>query len=167
MKKQLHILQGFIILTIILIFGLLSIKFIYHIRHEKLDTTYMWNIDFENLQVSEGSKEGNLTINDNEVSLDVELDNENEFYEFTIDVTNNGTLDAKISDLFFNIENDKNILKYSLTYLDDRQIAKDDILASKEKKTIKVKVYYPIQTNKVYEALNLKLSFRINYTAII
>lgn len=167
MKKQLHILQGFIILTVILIFGLLSIKFIYHIRHEKLDTTYMWNIDFENLQVSEGSKEGNLTINDNEVSLDVELDNENEFYEFTIDVTNNGTLDAKISDLFFNIENDKNILKYSLTYLDDRQIAKDDILSSKEKKTIKVKVYYPIQTNKVYEALNLKLSFRINYTAII
>ncbi len=167
MKKQLHILEGLMIIVVIIIFGLLSIKFIYHIRHEQLDTTYMWNINYSNLKVTEGSKDGQISLNDNEIALEVELNNENEFYEFTFDITNDGVLDAKIDELKLDIDNDKDILKYSLTYDNDLQISKDDILAAKDKRTVKVKIYYPLQSSKIYEALKLKLSLNINYTAIL
>lgn len=167
MKKQIHILEGIIILTVILIFGLLAIKFTYNISHEKFDSSYMWNIDFSNLNVTEGSKVGNISMENNAIALNVVLEDENEFYEFTLDVENKGTLDAKISDINLNVENNSNILEYSLTYLDDRNINKYDVLKSHEKKTIKVKIYYPTQKDKIYDALNLKLSFGLNYTAVI
>lgn len=167
MKKQIHILEGIMIHTIIIIFGLFAVSFIYKISHEELDSSYMWDISFSNLKVKDGSKEGTISLENDAIALEVELEEENEYYEFTLDVENKGTLDAKISDINLNVENDKNILEYSLTYLDDRYIEKDDILKSGEKKTIKVKIYYPTQSNKVYDALNLKLSFDLNYTAVI
>ena len=137
MKKQIHILEGLMILTIILIFSLLTINFIYTIRKQVFDSSYIWNINFSNLKVSEGSKEGNISLKDDCVSLQVELAEENEYYEFTLDVSNNGTLDAKVGDINLDVKNDRNILNYSLTYLDDKNIQKNDLLRSGETKTIR------------------------------
>jgi len=166
MKKQLHILGGILILVFILVAGLFTIKFIYNIKHEKLDTSYMWNINFTNLQVSEGSKEGNITLDNNKLNLEVTLEKEEEYYEFTIDVENKGTLDAKISKLDIDIDNPKDILKYEINYSDGMSIDVGDKLLSSETKTIKVKIYYPKQDNKIYEALKLKLSLNIEYTTL-
>lgn len=166
MKKQIHILEGLMILTIILIFSLLTINFIYTIRKQVFDSSYIWNINFSNLKVSEGSKEGNISLKDDCVSLQVELAEENEYYEFTLDVSNNGTLDAKVGDINLDVKNDRNILNYSLTYLDDKNIQKNDLLRSGETKTIKLKIYYPVQKEKIYDALNLELSFNLNYISI-
>lgn len=166
MKKQLHILQGLIILIIILIASLLSIKFIYKIKHEKLDTTYMWNINFTNLMVSKNSKKGDIKLEDNNINLELILEKENEFFEFTVDIENNGTLNAKLTDFNIIVENPKKILTYKITYIDKTEIKKGDILYSNDKKTILVRIDYPKQNNKIYEALKLKLSFNINYSAI-
>mgnify|MGYP006916022877 CR=1 FL=1 len=166
MKKQIHILEGILILTFIVIASLLSVIFIYKINHEKVETDYMWNIEFSNLNISEGSQKGTLTLNDNIINLDVSLKDDSEFFEFTIDVTNNGSLKAKIDEININEEKDNEILKYTISYLDDTPLKEGDILNSHTKKTIKIKIYYPKQKDKIYEKLNLKLTFNINYVAI-
>ncbi len=167
MKKQIHILEGMIILTVIFIFSLLTINFIHTIREQKFDSSYMWNINFTNLEVTKGSEDGTISLNDNAISLQVQFDKETEFYEFTLDVVNNGTLDAKIGEINLDVKNDKKILDYSLTYLDDKIIQKDDLLKAGEKKKIKVRIYYPVQKEKVYEALDLELMFNLNYISVI
>lgn len=166
MKKQLHILQGLFILTFILIMSLLIIKFIYNINQENIDTSYMWNIKLDNIKIKEGSKNCKTTIENNILKTEVLLEKEEEFYEFTFDVINNGSLDAKISEIKLGIDNPQNILTYKLSYLDGTSINKEDILESKSKKTILIRVDYPKQKDKVYEALKLSLTLNIKYTAI-
>jgi hypothetical protein len=166
MKKQIHILEGLLILIVILLLGLLTIKFIYHIKHEDVDRSYMWNINFANLVVTEGSKEGKINLKNNNISLDVTLDKENDFYEFIIDIENKGTLDAKLTNYKIDVQNPEKILKYKITYLNDVSIDQGDVLESNSNKTIKVRVEYPKQKNKVYKSLNLKLTLNIEYSPI-
>jgi hypothetical protein len=164
MKKQLHILEGIIILIVILLAGLATIKFIYDIRHEKVDTSYMFNINFENLNVNENSKAGNISFDNNNLNLDVTLENPNDFYEFTLDINNKGTLDAKIANIDLKVDNPKEILKYRLTYLNDTNIEVGDILKSNEVKTIKIHIEYPETNTKIYDALTLKLNLLIEFS---
>lgn len=163
MKKQLHILKGHIILTVILISALLLISFIYKITHEQVDTSYMWNIKLTNLKVKEGSKEGNISLKDNKVTLDLTLKEEKEFYEFSFDIENNGTLDALLDEYNLSIDNKKNILTYKITYLDETPISKGDILNNKSTKTIKVRIDYPKQEKKIYDELTIKISLSLKF----
>ena len=166
MKKQIHILQGIIILTFIFIASLLIVKFVYQIRHEQMDTSYMWNINLTNPNIIEGSEEAELNLDNNQISLDLTLQNENDFYELLLDIENNGTLSAKLEDIIFNVDNEKEILKYSLTYEDNSEIKVGDIIKSNSKKTIKIKIVYPQQQEKIYEALKLSLNLNLKYSAI-
>ena len=81
MKKQIHILQGIIILTFIFIAFLFFVEFIYNIRHEKMDTSYMLNINLVNPRTKEESQKGDFNIDNKQLSLNVTLQNENDFYE--------------------------------------------------------------------------------------
>ena len=69
MKKQLHILKGLSIITIIFISSLLLVSFIYNILHEPGDTTYIWNINITNPKETTNSQKGNLTIDSNKFIL--------------------------------------------------------------------------------------------------
>ncbi len=138
MKKQLHILKGLMILSIIFISSLLLIKFIYYINHKKIDTSYIWNISLNNIQIAEGSEEANISIDKNKIDLKVTLKEENDFLEATFDIENKGSLNAILEDYKLNIDNQKNILKYKITYLDNSEIQKGDIINSKTKETIKL-----------------------------
>jgi hypothetical protein len=60
MKKQIHIQKGLLILTAIFICSLFLVMFVYRITHEKVDTSYMWNIKLTNLKVKEGSEKYRL-----------------------------------------------------------------------------------------------------------
>lgn len=166
MKKQIHILEGLIIIIILIIALLMSIKFIYNIKHETLDTSYMWNIEFNNLKIIEGSEEGNLSLKDNQINLEANLKKEGEYISFTIDITNHGSLDAKINDINLKVDNPTNILTYSISYINKEPINIDDILLGKETKTILITIKYPKQPKKIYDPLNLKLALNISYTAI-
>lgn len=166
MSKKLHIIEGLIILTIIVIACLITIPFIYNIKHEKLDESYMFNINFNNLQVKEGSKEAKISLENNIVTLDVSLDKEEDFYEFYLDIENTGTLAAKLTALTSDIVNSKEILTYMLSYQNDKEIKLEDIIPSNETKTIKLRIEYPKQKNKVYEKLELKLSLLMKYEAV-
>ncbi len=165
MKKQLHILKGLFILTIIFIASLLSIKFFYKINNEQLDTNYLWNIKFNNIIVEEGSQEGKIDFTDNNLTLEVELSKVKEYYEFTIDIENSGTLNAKLDTINLAIDNPKNILTYQVTYLDGTTIKQGDIIESQSKKNIKVRIDYPETKEKIYDALKLSLTLNMKYIA--
>lgn len=165
MKKQLHILKGLFILTIIFIASLLSIKFFYKINNEQLDTNYLWNIKFNNIVVEEGSQEGKIDFKDNNLALEVELSSSKEYYEFTIDIENSGTLNAKLATINLAVDNPKNILNYQVTYLDGTTIKQGDIIESQSKKTIKVRIDYPETKEKIYDALKLSLNLNMKYIA--
>ena len=166
MKKQMHIIEGLIILNIILICGLFTIKMIYEIKHEPVDTRYIWDIKFQDIKITEGSTKGNVSLKDNTLNMDVILKKENEFYEFTFDVKNNGALDAELSEFNLKTHNPKDILKYSVTYLDGSKIQEKDILKSNTKKTIKVRIEYPTQKTKIYEELKLTLNLKLTYNSV-
>ncbi len=165
MNRLLLILQNVIILILITMFVLILSLFIIKIKNQKLDTSYMWNIKYSNLNVTDGSKEADLALDDNELALELTLENELEFYELTIDIENSGTLDAKISEINLNIENYKNIIKSSLTYDDNTEIKIGDEIKSNGKRTIKLRIEYPKQEEKIYEALTLKLSLNIKLSS--
>lgn len=163
MKKQLHILKGHIILITIFIFTLLLISFVYKILHEPVDTTYMWNINITNLKVKEGSKKGTISLKDNKISLDLTLKEEKEFYEFSFDIENNGTLDAILDEYILDVDNKKNILTYDISYINNKPISKGDVLNNKSTQTIKVRIDYPKQEKKVYDELNIKIALSLKY----
>lgn len=166
MKKQIHILEGIMILTTILISGLLVIKFIYHINNEKMDTTYMWNIKLTNLHVKEGSKEGIISLDNNLLNLKLVLEEENEFYEFTLDIVNEGTLSSELDNINLNVENEQGILTYDIKYIDQTELKKGDVIKSNETKTIKIRIDYPKQEEKIYESLKLNMSLELKYKAL-
>ena len=56
------------------------------------------------------------------------LEKETEFYEYTFDITNNGSKKAKLNSLNIEVKNPKNILVYSINYLDNKEIKKERIL---------------------------------------
>lgn len=166
MKKQLHILQGLFILTFIFIMSLLVIRFIYNINQESIDTSYMWNIKLDNIIIKEGSNNCKTVIENNSLKTEVVLEKEEEYYEFTFDVINSGSLNAKISDIKLGIDNPRNILTYKISYLDGTPINKEDILNSNTQKTILVRVDYPKQNENIYDALSLTLTLNLKYIAI-
>ena len=54
-----------------------------------------WNIIFDNIVVYDGSVEGNATIvDDTSISFNANLDKPGDYFEFSVDVSNEGTLDA-------------------------------------------------------------------------
>ena len=166
MKKQIHILEGLLILTITLIASLFTIKFIYDINNEKINPETLWNLEFNNLKVTEGSETATINLDNDIIYLDLKLKEENQFYEFTIDVINNGVLKAQLSEIKLEIDNPKNILTYNISYIDDSTIEKGDIILPNSKNTIKVRIDYPKQQEKIYEELKLSLSLNVKYIAI-
>lgn len=162
MKKQLHILQGIIILLIILIISLLLIKFLYKINNEKIDTTYIWNLSLNNLNIK-GNEKSKTTINDNTITSEIILEKETDYYEYTFDITNKGTKKAKLNSLNIEANNPKNILVYTIKYIDNKEIKVGDIINSNDKKTIKVRVEYPKQKDKIYDEVKLLLNINFEY----
>lgn len=163
MKKQLHILKGHIILTIIFLSSLLLISFVYKILHQPVDTKYIWNINLTNLKIKEGSKKGNISLKDNKVVLDLTLEKEKEYYEFSFDIENTGTKDAILEEYNLEVDNKKNILTYSISYLNNESIKKGDVLSNNSTQTVKVRIDYPKQENKIYDKLNIKISLKLKY----
>lgn len=166
MKKVISILESLLIIVLLFITILLSIKFIVKIKHEQIDSTYLWNITFSNPKIKEGSQDGEIKTNDNELNFSVTLKNEEEFYEYTIDIKNEGNLDAQISEINQEIKSTKNILVAQINYDDGTEIKKGDVLKSGDKKTVKVSITYPKQKEKIYDELTLELSFSLKYVPV-
>ena len=124
-----------------------------------------WDVYWNNVQVTQGSVEttqGNQArITDQaktQVEYSVTLNEPGDFYEFTVDAVNNGTIDAMIEDgsIVKGVYSDSNYtqsvtlpktISYTVTYADGTEIAPKHLLAKKTNgvattETYKVRIEY-------------------------
>lgn len=132
-----------------------------------------WNVHFENIQVTSGSvsatKAAAIDTATTTVDYNVDLTKPGDFYEFTVDVKNTGSINAKLSALptLSGVSTAQDVYtNYTVTYKDGTAIKADDKLAAGETKTLKVRVEFDKNiTNDQLptEAQTLNLTFAMNY----
>ncbi|MBQ2640337.1 MAG: hypothetical protein IJF92_06240 [Bacilli bacterium] len=130
-----------------------------------------WDVRFENIQVESGSVEANTpTITNNTtITYTVNLNTTGDYYEFSVDVANKGTIDAMIDSVnITNLTDDqKKYLTYSVTYYDlGLGLEEKQELKSGKTEKLRVKVAHKkdIKASDLpTEDQSLTLSVSINY----
>ena len=133
-----------------------------------------WDIHFNNLVVNDSSVEAttpaSIDPSDNtSISYGVKLNRPMDFYEFTVDIVNTGTIPGKISLVDINGFNSEieNLVLYTISYTENgSEVQVGDILNGGDRKNIKVRVYYNEQisiSDLPASNINLNLVFRIVY----
>ena len=108
-----------------------------------------WNIHFENIQETTETNVtastapvavGTSTIN---LSYSVSLVKPGDKYEFTADIVNSGSINAKLSDLTLTgVPNGMDYVSYTVTYADGSAIDEDDVINANASKKILVTVEF-------------------------
>ena len=116
-----------------------------------------WNVYWNNPVVTEGSVTGTqvttpptIDTNKTAVSYRVRLSKPGDYYEFTIDAKNDGTIDAMIASISNTINGGTAIpayLKYSVTYDDGVEVGINHLLEANTTQTYKIKVEYRTDIN--------------------
>ena len=132
-------------------------------------STNTWNIHFENIQVKEGSVTATtsptLSNNNTSITYTIDLNRPQEYYEFTVDVKNDGSLPGKvsISELSGITTEAQAIIDYSVTYTNGNLVNIGDILNAGAKKSIKVRVFYKDEIDPADSPAN-DLKLTLTYT---
>ena len=131
-----------------------------------------WDIHLDNISIKDGSitaEEAATVLPDTTaVSFSINLSDRGEYYEFDVDVVNNGSMDAMLSEITTSGVSDSQsaYIDYLVTYTDGNEIKKNDVLPRKTTDTIKVKVQYKediSSTTLPNEDQNLKLQLQLTY----
>ena len=106
-----------------------------------------WDIHLENPKVRKGSVSDEVpTITSgNTMNFNVEFDIPGDYYEFTVDVVNDGDIDAMIDNVIKNPElttEQAKYIKYEITYLNGNNITESQGVPAKSSIPIKVRVEY-------------------------
>lgn len=122
-----------------------------------------WDIEWQNIEISPGSVEkdqvpieAHILGDTTKVEYSVILHNPGEYYEFTIDTVNTGSIDAMISKIdtrFYEVDGktEKELpkyLEYEFVYNDGTSIMKKQLLKSKHKEKIKVRIKFKEDISK-------------------
>ena len=135
-------------------------------------TRASWDVHFENLNVTTGSVTASTPASitdDTTVEFATTLDEPNDFYEFTVDVVNEGTMDAMID--IFSISPtlttaQAKYLEYTITYEDDTELESKQELKANATETIKVRFNYienSDKTNYPTEDQSFIIEFSVDY----
>ena len=107
-----------------------------------------WDIHFENLVIESNSvsaiRDAEIDSTKTLIEYSVQLIEPGDFYEFTVDIVNNGSIDAMISEVLkqgISSEQEKYI-EYVAAYSDLVLLTEKDYLKSGEKENIRVRVKY-------------------------
>ena len=169
-KKVVLSLLALLLLTITVGYAALSTTL--NINGTSKINNATWNVQFKNLTVTPGSVSATkaATIDSaTEIDYNVELIKPGDFYEFTVDVTNTGTIDAKLGEapILSGVSAEQDVYtNYTVTYIDDTAIHANDKLAAGTTKKLKVRVEFDRNiTNSQLptEAQPLNLTFAMNY----
>lgn len=164
MKENKRTKYYIIVLLLVLVMGIgyAAIQSTLNINGTAMIKISGWNVHFENLHVTDGSVAINTTAGDvaaaiedtNKTSVDyvVTLEKPGDFYEFTVEAVNGGTMDAKISSVVSKMNNAvittlPTYLEYSVTNQDGTPIEVDHALNSGNRETYKVRVAYSQDLN--------------------
>ena len=131
-----------------------------------------WDIHFENLVKSDGSvtatTEASIDSTKTLIEYTVTLAEPGDFYEFTVDMVNKGTIDAMISEVLKEglSSDQEKYIEYTATYTDGVELEEKDYLKVGTKENIKVRVKYreDIDSNDLpTEESAISLSFKVTY----
>ena len=132
-----------------------------------------WDVHFENLKVTSGSvtatKAAAIDSGKTNITYEIPLSIPGDFYEFTVDVKNGGSIPAKVSanPTLGGISSAEDVyLNYTVTYSDGRSIAVNDALAAGATASYKVRVEFDENISNSQlpsEAKTLDLTFAVNY----
>ena len=172
------------IAIIILVVLILCISVGYAIIQSTLNITgtagissVTWDIHWENVQITSGSvstSEANKATIDaagTTVNYTISLPKPGDFYEFTVDAVNAGSIDGMISTVTSKLNNVNittlpDYLEYSVKYADGIEVRENQILAASGSETFKVRIAYKrdIEASQMPEtAQTLNLSFAVVY----
>ena len=117
-----------------------------------------WSIHFDNVQInsnsvalSTGDRAASINQTDDTlVEYTITLSTPGDFYEFTVDAVNDGTIDGMIGEIISKLNNTvisttnpvPSYLDYSVTYSDGTTIAPNHLLAANTSETYKVRVEF-------------------------
>ena len=136
-------------------------------------TAASWDVHFENLQVTSGSVTATTPASitdDTTVEFSAELAEPNDFYEFTVDVANDGTMDAMIDNFSISPElttAQAKYLEYTVTYSDGVELEDKQELKQGTTETLKVRFSYienEDKTNYPTEDQTFNIEFTVTYT---
>ena len=136
-----------------------------------------WDIHWNNVVITEGSvstsNADKATIDNTKttVNYNIVLDKPGDFYEFTVDAVNAGTIDGMIDVISSKLNNEEittlpAYLNYSITYSDGTPLQGNQLLAANSSETYKVRIEYKrdIAANQLPETTQtLNLSFSVTY----
>jgi len=127
-----------------------------------------WDVHFENIQVTTGSVSATAPAitNDTEVGFSVNLEDPGDFYEFTVDVVNDGTFNAKLDTLTILptlTTAQQNYFAYTVTYSDGTAVNLNDALDTGDTETLKIRFEYLTQTDtSLYPTADDSLEFSVS-----
>ena len=147
-------------LFILILLLLLGIGFAALAANLKIDGTVSvhkvnWDVHFENVEVTQGSVAANpAPTSDNETTREmnyaIRFSNPGDFYEFTVDIVNGGTINAMLNLMVNKVyetgtDHEINLPAYltnTVTYIDGTPIQKDQILKRGKREKIKVRIEF-------------------------
>lgn len=131
-----------------------------------------WDIHLDNISIVDGSitaqQEATIAPDSTAVSFSIDLSDRGDFYEFNVDVVNNGSMDAMLSEITTSGLSDEQsaYIDYLVTYADGNEIKINDVLPRRTTDTIKVKVQYKEDISSTVlpsEDQNLTLQLQMTY----
>ena len=130
-----------------------------------------WDVHLENVQVTGGSANATTPAKlsgTDTITFAVDLNTPGDFYEFTFDVVNDGTIDAKLNtkpSIPSIPENLKSYVTYTVTYSDGgTALNANDTLAHGATKKVKVRLEFKKDIAQLPTVEDpLALSFTLNY----
>ena len=137
-----------------------------------------WDIHFENLNISEGSVSlstgdvaASIQSSRTDITYTVALNTPGDYYEFTVDAVNTGTVDGMVESVTSKLNNEPittlpSYLNYSVTYLTNDDIGVNHLLKAGDFETYKVRVEYKRDINNTdmpTTVQTLSLSFGVIY----
>ncbi|MBQ3306695.1 MAG: hypothetical protein IJG68_00720 [Bacilli bacterium] len=171
--------------TYFILFSLLLIGVVYAILQANLQINgtakikkNTWDIHFDNIQVNEnsvsiGTGDSGAEIdseNNCKIDFEVTLSLPGDFYEFTVDVVNAGTIDGMIGELnkILKVNNEvvseiPGYLDYSVTYADGMEIQANHKLEVGVTETYKVKLVFKTDIEELPEAATISTSLETQY----
>ena len=127
-----------------------------------------WNIYFDNIHMITNDVGGDKpTINNSKDTVDfsITFSEPGEVYKFSVDVVNDGTIDAMLSEILttgITTSNSK-YLSYTVKYYDDTELSVNDGIKTGTKTRLNVEVNYKYETDELAPAGNQDFSVKLTY----
>ena len=130
----------------------------------------VWDIRFENIKLKKGSATSNLPeFTNNTITINTILNNPGDYYSFTFDIVNAGTLNAIIEEIV--LESDMTIEQFKISnceifYLNGDEISEAQYLMAGERRSLKVYLEYKkdIEVDDLPKDISsVSMTYKINY----